>query len=70
MVTIMRALLLATMIGALTGCVVDRNRGEGDYRGDRQGFDGEHRDRDFDRGGYNDFRSEGPHGLDHLDRPD
>jgi len=70
MMTIMRALSLAMLIGLLTGCVIDRNRGEG-YRGEREGSYGEHRDRAFDRqGGYNDFRSEGPHGLDTLDRPD
>jgi hypothetical protein len=69
MMTIMRGLSLAMLIGVLAGCV-DHDRGEG-YRGEREGFYGEHRDRDFGRrGGDNDFRSEGPHGLEHLDRPD
>jgi len=68
--TIMRALSLATLIGPLAGCVVDHDRGEG-YRGEREGFYGEHRDRAFDHhGGGNDFRSDGPHGRDTLDRPD
>jgi len=68
--TIMRALSLAMLIGLLAGCVVDRDRGEG-YRGEHEGFDGDHGEGAFDRNhGYNDFRSQGPHGLDHLDRPD
>jgi hypothetical protein len=68
MMTILRALSLAMIIGALAGCIVDHDRGEG-YRGEREGFHGEHRDRDFDRRG-GDFRSEGPQGFDRLDRPD
>ena len=68
--TIMRTLSLAMVIGLLAGCFVDHDRGEG-YRGEREGFYGEHRDRAFDRGpGYSDFRSEGPHGRDTLDRLD
>ena len=69
--TIMRALSLVLLVGTLTGCVVDHDRGEGYYRGERDGLYGEHRDRDFDRrSGYNDFRSEGPRGLETLDRRD
>jgi len=61
--TIMRAISLVMLIGSLAGCVVDRDRGEG--------FDSDHGEHAFDRNrGYNDFRSQGPHGLDHLDRPD
>ena len=67
---IMRTLSLAMLIGLLAGCAVGHDRGEG-YRGEREGFYGEHRDRALDRNrGYNDFRSEGPHGRDTLDRPD
>jgi hypothetical protein len=70
MMAIMRTLSLAMLIGLLAGCFVDHDRGEG-CRGECEGFYGEHRDRAFDRhGGYSDFRSEGPHGRDTLDRPD
>ena len=75
MMSIMRALSLAMLIVPLAGCVLDGDRDEGyrgeRYRGEHEGFYGEHRNRTFDRGpGYNDFRPEGPHGLEHLDRPD
>ncbi|HEV2550854.1 MAG TPA: hypothetical protein VGU20_26315 [Stellaceae bacterium] len=51
---VIRALALAMIVSGLVACANERGSGQ---RYDRST-------------GYSDFRSEGPHGLDTLDRPD
>ena len=51
---VIRAVVLAMIVGGLFACANGRSGGQ---RYDRST-------------GYSDFRTEGPHGLDTLDRPD